>query len=186
MSVPSVRRPSKASLPCCLAVSLSTGAPGRAALPPSMCCDSQMKSWRRSPWFLLNRRTLACSMTSRTSATSPFPSAESLLEGLLKAADERKLLRAMSICSFCRTGQRMMKARHCRRRLTDGTLPSWKAAHGSQSSRTVSTEAVGDLPEMIPYHCSLRSTSACFCLTSVGLLTAEDMMKGEVGYLGYH
>lgn len=36
-------------------------------------------------------------------------SAESLLEGLLKAGDARKLLRAMSICSL------------------DGTLPSWKA-----------------------------------------------------------
>lgn len=44
MSVPRVRRPSRASFPCCFAVSLSTGAPGTDALPPSMFCDCQTKS----------------------------------------------------------------------------------------------------------------------------------------------
>jgi len=98
--VPSVRKPSRASLPCCCAVSLSTGAPGTDAFPPSMCCDCQMKSCRRSPWFLERRRCCACFTTSLKSAIKACPSGESFFDGLERAFDLMKLFRAISICSL--------------------------------------------------------------------------------------
>ena len=102
-NVPSVRKPSNASFPCCLAVSLSTGAPGSAAFPPSMCCDCQIKSCSKFPSFLDSKSCLACSTMSRKSATKAWPSVESFLDGLASGRDLRKLLSAISICSFCAT-----------------------------------------------------------------------------------
>ena len=110
-NVPRVRSPSRASLPCCLAVSLSTGAPGRPWLPPEICSAFQMKSWRRFPSFLVRRRILACSTTFLRSPTSCWPSVESFLEGELRGFDASAEFRAMSIC------------------LLEGTLPLANAVH---------------------------------------------------------
>lgn len=107
--VPRVRSPSSASLPCCLAVSLSTGAFGKLVLAPVICSACQMKSWRRLPSFLVSSRILACSITALRSATSFWPSLESFFDGELSGREARAELRAMSIC------------------LLDGTLPLAKA-----------------------------------------------------------
>lgn len=96
--VPRVRRPSRASLPCCLAVSLSTGACGVWALPPVTCSVCQMKSWRRLPSFLVSSSVFACSTTCLRSETRVWPSADSFLDGEFSAFEARNELRATSIC----------------------------------------------------------------------------------------
>lgn len=134
--MPSVRRPSNAWLACCWAVSLSIGAFGRAASAPVIFCDCQMKSWRRLPSFFVRRRYLACSTTSRKSATKSRPSAESFWDGVARGLDFKKLFSAMSICSFWNIlaanpsngPQLLMKLQQQMVELTDGTLPAWKAS----------------------------------------------------------
>ena len=130
-SVPRVRRPSSAWLPCCWAVDLSIGAPGTLTALGSSCCVCQAKSWSRLPSFLDNKSCFACLTTSRTSATRAWPSGESLADGLESALDSRKLFNATSIWSFwCkRVSSRPFGA--CQGELelvlTEGALPSWKA-----------------------------------------------------------
>lgn len=93
-----MRSPSSASLPCCFAVSLSTGAPGRVVPAPVICSACQMKSWRRLPSFLVRSRILACSMTVLRSPTSFWPSLDSFFEGELSGFDASAELSATSIC----------------------------------------------------------------------------------------
>lgn len=121
--VPSVRRPSSASLPCCFAVPLSIGASGEPAAPPSIPWACQMKSCSRLPSFLVSMSIFALSTTSRTSATRPRPSSERRFDGCDKARDLRKEFKATSICSFWKDYQHPDSVLIGLLAHTEGTLP---------------------------------------------------------------
>ena len=59
-----------------------------------------MKSWSKLPSFLVRVRILAFSMTSLRSATSSWPSSESVFGGDARTFEERAEFNATSICLF--------------------------------------------------------------------------------------
>lgn len=128
--MPNVLRPSSAWLPCCCAVALSTGASGSLASPLVTLRVCHKKSCSRFSSFLVKSKILACSMTSRRSPTRPWPSEESLVEGLDRALDAIAEFKATSICLFWEEqNQHQVVFRVNCLRLTDGTLPFAKAGN---------------------------------------------------------